>query len=148
MTQRWLPSPDPCSVLRLAMIGLMPRARSACRCRLRVVAAVGEERVRPTAWASASPAQRRDRLDEREQLDDVGLIGAGEQAGERDAVGVDDQVVLAPGLAPVDGARPGLVAPKSARSEAESQTVRERSSSTRRGDITDLHPLFLRIFPD
>lgn len=32
-TQRCLPSPDPCSVLRLAMLGLIPRARSAWRCR-------------------------------------------------------------------------------------------------------------------
>src|SRR6266566_9804604 len=55
-------------------------------------------------------------------------VGAGEQAGERYAVCVGDQVVLATELAPVDRARPGLVAPKSARSEAESQTARERSS--------------------
>ena len=95
---------------------------------LRVVAAVGEERVRPTAWSSAYATQRRDRLDEREQLRDVWAVGAGEQAGERDTVGVDDQVVLAAGLAPVDGAGTGLVAPKSARSEAESQIARERSS--------------------
>lgn len=45
----------------------------------------------------------------------------------RDAVGVGDQVVLAAELAPVNRARAGLLAPKSARSEAESQTARERS---------------------
>jgi hypothetical protein len=58
---------------------------------------------------------------------DVMCVGPGEQAGEREAVGVGDQVVLAAELAPVNRAGPDLIAPKSARSEAESQTARERS---------------------
>jgi hypothetical protein len=95
---------------------------------LGVVAAVGEEGVGSAAWSSALAPQGRDRFDEREQLGDVGLVGAGEQAGERDAVGVGDQVVLGACLGPVDRTWPGLAAPRSARSVAESQTARERSS--------------------
>jgi hypothetical protein len=95
---------------------------------LGVVAAVGEERVGSAAWAAALASHGRDCFDEREQLRDVGAVGAGEQAGKRDAVGVGDQVVLAACLAPVDRTRPGLGAPKSARSVAESQTAREKSS--------------------
>jgi hypothetical protein len=44
---------------------------------LGVVAAVGEERVGAAAWPSAYATQRRDRLDEREQLRDVWAVGAG-----------------------------------------------------------------------
>jgi hypothetical protein len=95
---------------------------------LGVVAAVGEERVGAAAWSSALATQRWDRLDERQQLGDVGAVGGGEQAGERVTVGVGDQVMLGAGLAPIDRTRPGFAAPKSARSEAESQTARERSS--------------------
>ena len=95
---------------------------------LGVVAAVGEQRVGSAAWSSALATQRWDRLDERQQLGDVGPVGAGEQARKRDAVGVGDQVVLGPCLGPVDRTWPGLCAPKSARSVAESQTARERSS--------------------
>ena len=54
-------------------------------------------------------------------------VGPSEQAGEREAVGVGDQVLFAAELAPVNRAGASLLAPKSARSEAESQTVRERS---------------------
>ena len=39
---------------------------------LGVVAAVGEERVGSAAWSSALATQRWDRLDERQQLGDVG----------------------------------------------------------------------------
>jgi len=72
-------------------------------------------------------AGRRDRFYEWQQLGDVVCVGAGEQAGEREAVGIGDQVVLAAQLAPVNRTGSDLIAPKSARSEAESQTARERS---------------------
>jgi hypothetical protein len=95
---------------------------------LRVVATVGEERVGSAAWSSALASHGRDRLDEWQELGDVVAVGAGDQARERDTVGVRDQVMLAAGSAAVDGAGASLVAPKSARSEAESQTAREKSS--------------------
>src|SRR6266852_2675431 len=56
----------------------------------RVVAAVGEQQTRPASWPSDGAADRRDRLNEREQLRDVMCVGAREQAGERCAVGVGD----------------------------------------------------------
>jgi hypothetical protein len=96
--------------------------------RVGVVAAIGDERLRSSQCSRAFATQRRDRLHEREQLGDVVAVGAGEKAGERDAARVGDQVMFGAGFAPVNRARPGLGAPKSARSEAESQTARERSS--------------------
>jgi hypothetical protein len=99
--------------------------------RVGVVAAVGEESVRSAPWSAALASQGRDRLDERDELGDVVAVGPGEQAGERDAVRIRDQVMLAPSASAVDRAGAGLAAPKSARSEAESQTARERSSWSR-----------------
>src|SRR5919198_5058515 len=96
--------------------------------RLRVVAAVGYEDGGSASRPPALPAHGRNRLHQREQLGDVVAVRARENACERNAVRVRDQMVLRTCLAPVDGARPGLCAPKSARSEAESQTAREKSS--------------------
>jgi hypothetical protein len=95
---------------------------------LGVVAAVSEEGVRSASGSAGFAADRWDGVEEREQLGDVVVVGGGEQAGERDAVGVRDQVVFTAGTGPVNGAGAGLVAPKSARSVAESQTARVRSS--------------------
>jgi hypothetical protein len=95
---------------------------------LRVVTAVSEEHGWSASRSSDDSPDCRDRLDERQKLGDVMCVGPGEEAGERDTVGVGDQVMLGAGLAPIDRTRPGLAAPKSARSVAESQTARERSS--------------------
>lgn len=105
-----------------------PEVAQEAAVRVGVVAAIGDERLRSSQWSPALATHRWDRLDEREQLGDVMAFGADQQAGERYAVGVGDQVMLGTGLAPIDRTRPGLGAPKSARSEAESQTTRERSS--------------------
>jgi hypothetical protein len=75
--------------------------------RLRVVAAVSEEHSWSASRSSDDSPDRRDRLNERQQLGDVMCVGPGEQAGEREAVGVGDQVVLAAELAPVNRTGPG-----------------------------------------
>jgi hypothetical protein len=92
-----------------------------------VVAAVREEGLRSVSGSSALAAYCWDGVEEREELGDVGAVGGGEQAGERDPLGVGDQVVFAAGAGAVDGVRAGPFAPKSARREEESQTARERS---------------------
>jgi hypothetical protein len=48
-------------------------------------------------------------------LGDVVAVGGGQQATERDAASVGDQMVLGAGLAPVDRAWAGFEAPKTAR---------------------------------
>jgi hypothetical protein len=52
--------------------------------------------------------RRRDGLDQRDQLGDVVAVAAGEGGGERNAVGLDDHMVLAAGPAPVHRGRAGL----------------------------------------
>ena len=104
--------------LRPAMFGLIPMSCSV-RGAAGVVAAVGEERVgSATGWA-AFAANRWDRLDEREQLGDVVPVGAGDQAGERDAAGATIRWCLVPALSRSTGLGP-VLSPPSARSEAES----------------------------
>jgi len=79
-----------------------------------VVAAVGEEDLRSASGSSALAPDGRDRVEQREELGDVRTVGGGEEAGERDAVGVGDQVVLAAGAGAVDWAGAGLFALKGA----------------------------------
>ena len=58
---------------------------------------------------------RRDRVDQGEQLGRIVGVGGREADGQRDAVAVHDQVVLGAGLAAVGRVRAGLLAPLLAR---------------------------------
>ncbi|GAB2813967.1 hypothetical protein GCM10027073_52740 [Streptomyces chlorus] len=60
------------------------------------VGSVGEQPAWPCARASAQDPDRWDRVKERQELCDVVAVAAGQRDGERGAVPVDDQVVLAP----------------------------------------------------
>jgi hypothetical protein len=59
-----------------------------------VIATVGDRAI----WALPGPAtparHRADPIHQRQKLGDVVAVGAGESGRERNAVGVDDQVVL------------------------------------------------------
>jgi len=67
-----------------------------------VVAAVGEQLPRPAAGPAASAPDRRNGIDQRDELGDVVAVAAGEADGQRDAAVVDDQVVRGAGAAAVD----------------------------------------------
>jgi hypothetical protein len=67
-----------------------------------VVAAIGEEGVRPAAWSAGTAAHRRDTVEQREQLGDVVAVRSGERPGQRQAAAVYEDVVLASRMAPVD----------------------------------------------
>jgi len=67
-----------------------------------VVAAVGKRRVRLAAGPAGPAADRRDRVEQGQELGDVVAVATGQQYGERGAVSVGDQVVLRAGPAPVD----------------------------------------------
>jgi len=54
-------------------------------------------------------------LEQRNQLRDVVAVAAGERDDERDARGVDEQVVLGTGAATIDRGGPGQEPPKRAR---------------------------------
>jgi hypothetical protein len=67
-----------------------------------VVAAVGEQLPWAPAGPAASAPDRRNGVDQRDELGDVVAVAAGEADGERDAAGVADQVVLGAGAPAVD----------------------------------------------
>jgi hypothetical protein len=96
-----------------------------------VVAAVGEQLPRTTARPPASPPDRRHGVDQGDQPGDVIAVTTGEADRERDAAGVDDQVVLAAGPPAVDRRRADLIPPLSARTCEPSTAQRSRSSSPR-----------------
>ena len=90
-----------------------------------VIAAVGEQLPRT---AARSPADRRDGIDQREQLGDVVAVAAGQADRERDAAGVADQVVLGARPSALDRGRADLVSPVSARTCGPSTAAESRSS--------------------
>jgi hypothetical protein len=67
-----------------------------------VIAAVGEQLPRSSAGAAAPAPNRRDGVDQRDQLGDVVAVASGQADRERDAAGIADQVVLGAGTPAVD----------------------------------------------
>lgn len=66
-----------------------------------VVAAVGLNDFRPLQWVAAPSGNGRHALQERHQLRRIVPVGASQDDIERDAVAVDEEVVLAARLAPI-----------------------------------------------
>jgi hypothetical protein len=67
-----------------------------------VVAAVGEQLPRLASWPATQAANRRDGIQQRDQLGDVVTVAAGQRDGQRDAAGVAEQMVLGAGTCAVD----------------------------------------------
>ena len=76
-----------------------------------VVAAVGEQLPRAAAGPPAPAADRRDGVEQRDELRDVVAIAAGQGDRQRDAAGVADQVVLGARTSAVDRRGADVVPP-------------------------------------
>lgn len=89
-------TPQAGAVLRAATGDLRPDAAGPQPAAVGVVVVtpVGEQTVRATAWRPDAAAHRRHGVEQRQQLGDVVAVATGQQAGERDAGGVDEQVVF------------------------------------------------------
>jgi hypothetical protein len=95
-----------------------------------VIGLVGVELGRTltwSAWLPPWPDDRRNGIDERKELGRVVGVGRREADGERDAVAIDDEVVLGAELAPVHGVRSRLLAPLFARTLMLSRLARLQS---------------------
>jgi len=96
-----------------------------------VVALVQVELGRALAGPAGPPPRsldRRDRVHDSLEQHRVMGVGRRQAGGQRDAAAVDQQVVLAPGLAAVGGVRAGQAAPRLARTLIESRQARDQSS--------------------
>ena len=93
-----------------------------------VVAAVTEQYVGPSTWPPDESRDRRDLGKERHQLGDVVAASAGQGHRERDALAVDEDVVLAARPRAVDRAGAAFGPRRAARTWEESITARDQSS--------------------
>ena len=76
-----------------------------------VVAAVGGQPVRASAWPADPSAHGRYTVDERDQLGHVMAVAAGDRPGERDSCRVYEKVMLRPVSGSINRARARLGAP-------------------------------------
>jgi hypothetical protein len=89
----------------------------------RVVAAISEHTVRPLPRSPPFPAERGNRIHQREGFLRVVPVCAGQSHSERYAPPVANQMTLAPALGPIGGIWTGLV---SAVHRADAPTVHDR----------------------
>ena len=99
---------------------------------LRIVRAVALDQARLATRTTGTSAQRRDGVDQRQQLRDVVPVGRGQRRDERNPVRVGENMMRRPGLAAIGRVRSRFFPPRSARSEELSTTARARSSWPRR----------------
>lgn len=98
----------------------------------RVVAAIALDAGHATAGTAGPTAQRRDRIDERDQHVDVGAVGRRQDRDERNALRFREEVVLGTRLAAIGWVRSSFFPPRNARSDELSTMARARSSWPRR----------------
>jgi hypothetical protein len=98
---------------------------------LRIIAAVALHHVGSAARRAGAPADGRHRIDQVQQLRDVGPIGGGQRRDERNPVGVGENMMLRAGLAAIGWVRSSFFPPRIARSEELSTIARARSSRPR-----------------
>ncbi len=85
----------------------------------RIVAAVALHHLGFAPGGTGAPADRRYRIDQVQQLRDVGPIGGGQRRDERNPVGVGKNMMLRPGLTAIGRVRSSFFPPRIARVHAE-----------------------------
>ena len=96
--------------------------------RLRVVAPISLHESRFADGPAGAAAQRRQGIDQRQQLCDVVPVRGGQRRDERNPVRVGENMMLRPGLAAIGRVRSSFFPPRTARREALSTTARAKSS--------------------
>lgn len=95
--------------------------------RLRIIGPVSLDPIRSPAGSSYFARDRRDRINQREQLRNVVAMGPRDLDGQGNPAGVGDQMVLGAWFRSIGRIRAGLRPPKTARIESESTRAREKS---------------------
>lgn len=118
--------PLPCSVFRRAMFGRIPRSTSASRCGSKSYARFA--RSSAVHGVTDLAGNRRDGVNQRDQLSHVMAVAACQRGSQRNAVGVGDEVCLEPFLRDLQGWDRYFCPPPTARTCELSTTAVERSS--------------------
>ncbi len=92
-----------------------------------IVASIRIDAFGPAQWPTANAFDRRDRLDQGDQLRDVIAVGSGQDCRDRCAVGVGGEVVFGTGSRSIGGVRASFSPAPTARIDEESTTTREKS---------------------
>jgi len=93
-----------------------------------VVAAIAVDDFGLAQWSATRAADRRDGIDQRQQLGDVVTVCAGQNHADRYPVGVYKDVVLRTRARAIRGVRPSFSPAPTARTDDESTAAYERSS--------------------
>ena len=94
---------------------------------LRIIRPIPLEFVRPLSWTPDFSGNRRNRIDQGQQLGHIMPVGSGDGSNQRDSIGIGNHVVFGALFPAIRGIRAGLRPPKTARTELESIKAREKS---------------------
>lgn len=93
-----------------------------------VVAAIGVNDFGLLKRPATYTANRRNGIDERQQLGDIVAVRAGQDGTDGDAIGIDEDVVFGTGSRAIRGVRASFSPAPTARTDDESTAAREKSS--------------------
>lgn len=105
-------------------------SRQSHSMRIRVVSPIGHHFLRLAQRRADFAGDRRNRIDQRNQLRHVMTIGCGKDGGKRHAAGIDGKVMFRAVFPAVHGAWSRFFPPCTARMDDESTITREKSISS------------------
>ena len=114
---------------------------------LGVISAVTLHTVRLATWASSFACYLWDSLYKWQQLGNVMAIGTGQFHRKRDTVGIGNEVMFRAQFPSIRWIRPRFRPPKTARTDAESATAREKSSMSACRNLFSSRPCILSHTP-
>ena len=95
--------------------------------RIGIVTTIGIDDLGSLKWSAARATDRRNRVDERQQLGDVVAVRAAQDGADGNAIGVYEDVVLGTGSRAIRGVRASFSPAPTARTDEESTAAYERS---------------------
>ena len=112
----------------LGELGADPAAMQRVAMRLRIVGPVALNHPRLAHRPTGTAAERRNCVDQGQELGDVMAVGGGQQNGQRDAARLGENMVFRPRLTAIGWVRSSFFPPRNARTEPLSTSARVRSN--------------------
>ena len=121
--------PKTTSILRVSLSqkGLNKLSTKLLAMRFAIVSSVSQQRSRTSNRPTYLSCYRRDSIDQRQQLCNIVAVRPSQSHGQRNTIGIGHQMVFRTFFAAIRGIWACFRPPKTARTEAESTTAREKS---------------------